>query len=151
MRGDRRRLPFRALQRRHIGRRRSLRVRPNVVVGDLELARGIPPIVSASPWHRARVFHTMIFRSCEHALRLPRKRRALSNWKMSSRPPNVRVGGHLRPVTSMGWRRWRSHPVLIVSAFGAERKAAVGRLPNARASPVSSVSPHPESCRKGML
>jgi hypothetical protein len=23
----------------------------------------------------------MIFRSCEHALRLPRKRRALSNWK----------------------------------------------------------------------
>jgi hypothetical protein len=32
----------------------------------------------------------MIFRSCEHALRLPRKRRS-SNWKMSSRPPNVRV------------------------------------------------------------
>jgi hypothetical protein len=33
----------------------------------------------------------MIFRACERALRLPRKRRAFSNWKMSSRPPNVRV------------------------------------------------------------
>jgi len=42
----------------------------------------------------------MIFRSCEHALRLPRKRRALSNRKTSSRPPNVRVGA-LRHVASM--------------------------------------------------
>ena len=51
------------------------------------------------------------------------------------------------------WRRWRSgHPVLIVSAFGgAERRAADRRLPSSRASPVSSASPHPESCRKGML
>jgi hypothetical protein len=37
-------------------------------------------------------FQTMIFRSCEHALRPPRTCRALSNWKPSSRLPNVRVG-----------------------------------------------------------
>ena len=56
MRRDRRRLPFRALERRHIGRRSSLRVRRNVVVGDLELAHGIPPIISASPWHTEPAF-----------------------------------------------------------------------------------------------
>jgi hypothetical protein len=33
----------------------------------------------------------MIFQSYGRALRLPRKRRALSNGKMSSRPPNVRA------------------------------------------------------------
>jgi hypothetical protein len=39
--------------------------------------------------HRARIFQTMIFWSCERVLRLPRK--PLSNWEMSSGPPNVRV------------------------------------------------------------
>src|SRR5204863_7334614 len=50
MRRDGRRLPFRALERRHIGRRSSLLVRA-LVVGDIERAHGTPPIISASPWH----------------------------------------------------------------------------------------------------
>ena len=44
-------------------------------------------------------YQTMIFRSCEHALRPPRTRRALSNWKPSSRPPNVRVGACVTSIT----------------------------------------------------
>jgi hypothetical protein len=81
MRRDRR-LPFGALERRHIGRGCSLRLRRSVVAGDLEPADGIPPII----------LQTIIFRGCEHALRLPRKRRAPSNWKISLRSLNVRVG-----------------------------------------------------------
>ncbi len=46
VRRDGRRLPCRALERRHIGRRSSLRVRRNVVVGDLDLAHGTPPVIS---------------------------------------------------------------------------------------------------------
>src|SRR5260370_9254121 len=89
---DGRGVAFRALERRHMGRRRSLRVRRNVVVGDLELAHGhTSDYFGLTLAHRAWVFQTMIFRSCGRALRLPRKRRALSTWRMSSRRPNVRV------------------------------------------------------------
>ena len=42
---DGRRLACRALERRHIGRRCCLRVRRDVVVGDLELAHGKPPVI----------------------------------------------------------------------------------------------------------
>ena len=45
VRSDRRRLPCRALERRHIGRRNPLRLRCDVVVGELELAHGAPPFV----------------------------------------------------------------------------------------------------------
>ena len=47
VRRDRRRLAFRALQRRHIGRRNLLRVRSNVALGELKLAHGRPPVGSA--------------------------------------------------------------------------------------------------------
>ncbi len=53
---DGRRLPFRALERRHIGRRNSLRVRRNVVLGELELAHGTPPVGSALRWHTDPAF-----------------------------------------------------------------------------------------------
>ena len=43
---DGRRLACRALERRHIGRGCCLRVRRDVVVGDLELAHGKPPVIS---------------------------------------------------------------------------------------------------------
>jgi len=44
--------------------------------------------------------------------------------------------GHLRPLASI--EKWPSGPDRV-------------GLPRSRASPVSSVSPRPESCRKGML
>src|SRR5207248_285821 len=50
---DRRRRPFRTLERRHIGRRRSLR---DLAVGDIERAHGTPPNISASPSHREPAF-----------------------------------------------------------------------------------------------
>src|SRR5213082_2974742 len=43
MRRDGRRLPFRALERRHVGRRGFLRVCRNLVAGEIELAHGTPP------------------------------------------------------------------------------------------------------------
>jgi hypothetical protein len=51
----------------------------------------------------------MIFRSCEHALCLPRKRRALSNWKMSSRPANVLV--QAKVFEAAGRRSFAPFPV----------------------------------------
>ena len=65
MRRDRRRLPFRALERRHIGRPYLVRVRRDVVVGDLKLAHGTPPIISASPWHTEPAFSRPCNRGCE--------------------------------------------------------------------------------------
>jgi hypothetical protein len=73
--------------------------------------------------HRACVFQTIIFRSCEHALRLPRKSRALSNWKTSSRPPNVRAGASAaRGVDGFGELRLRKPelpPDVRISNSGA--------------------------------
>ena len=46
VRRDGRRLSCRALERRHIGRRSSLRVRRNGGIGDVELAHGAPPVNS---------------------------------------------------------------------------------------------------------
>jgi hypothetical protein len=72
MRCERLRLSCRALERRHIGDRTVVWVRSDVGVGDIERAHGTPPIVSVSTVaQRAGVFHTMIFRSSEPALRLP--------------------------------------------------------------------------------
>ncbi len=68
MRRDGRRLPFRALQRRHIGRGRFLR---DLVIGDIERAHGTPPTISAAPWHTELAFSRPWF--CGHAPRLPRK------------------------------------------------------------------------------
>src|SRR5947208_4131088 len=86
MRRDGRRLPFRALERRHIGRRSSFRVRA-LVVGDIERAHGTSPIISASTWHTEPAFsrpccsgHANPRRAC------PENRRTFSNAEMPSRP-----------------------------------------------------------------
>ncbi len=73
MRRDRRRLPFRALELRHIGRRRFLSIR-DVVVGDIERAHGIPPIIPALPWHTEPAFSRPSFESGKHPMKLRARR-----------------------------------------------------------------------------
>src|SRR6516164_757586 len=55
MRCDRLRLSCRALERRHISDRTVVWVR-DLVVGDIERAHGIPPIVPSSTWHKDPAF-----------------------------------------------------------------------------------------------
>src|SRR5258708_37741539 len=69
---DGRRLPFRALQRGHIGRRRVLLVCRGLVVDDIELAHRTPPTISAAPWHTELAFSRPWF--CGRARACPRKR-----------------------------------------------------------------------------
>src|SRR5262245_65706006 len=56
MRRNGRRLPFRALQRRYIGRRSSLRLRHDVIAREIELAHGVPPVLWVSSWHMVPAF-----------------------------------------------------------------------------------------------
>ncbi len=61
MRRDRRRLAFRALERRHIGRRSSLLVRRDIGFGDIELAHGTPSdYFGLTVAHGACVFQSAI-------------------------------------------------------------------------------------------
>src|SRR6266446_5741976 len=105
-----------------------------------------PPIISVSPWHTEPVFsRPRIFRSCEHALRLPRKRRALFNWKMSSRPPNVRVCPLQPPVTSASNDAFGASAALHNhSALVAPIASPIAARRKRRADPVAQNLSHDE-------
>src|SRR5205823_13221429 len=90
--------PFRALERRHVGRRRSLLVHRGLAVGDIERAHGTPPISSGSTWHTEPAFSRPRFRNPANLRRACRAKPALFNWKQHRDRPNARRLGPKPPI-----------------------------------------------------